>query len=96
MSKLKDKKNKKAAEQDDKNVRKITEFIKPKPEQPSIPKNDDENSVPDAAIAGSLACRLGYEKDFSAVGQLEPVAEHAHRPGDFKAFPNPKNKNSKE
>ena len=65
MSKLKDKKNKKAAEQDDKNVRKITEFIKPKPEQPSIPKNDDENSVPDAAIAGSLACRLGSEKDFS-------------------------------
>ena len=64
MSKIKDKKNKKAAEQNDKNVRRITEFIKPKPEQPSIPVNNDESLVPGAATAGSLVCKLGPEKNF--------------------------------
>ena len=42
MSRIKEKKNKKAAEQLDKNVRKITEFVKPKPEHPRIPANNIE------------------------------------------------------
>ena len=65
MSKIKEKKNKKAAEQLDKNVRKITEFTKPKPENPRIPANNVEYLVPDAARAGSLVCKLGPENDFS-------------------------------
>ena len=65
MSNIKEKKNKKAAEQSDKNVRRITEFIKPKLEHPRIPANNDENLVPGTAIAGSLVCKLGPENDFS-------------------------------
>ena len=52
-SKLKEIRNKKAAEQDDgkniKNVRKITEFIKPKPEHPRSHASHIENIVPGAA-----------------------------------------------
>ena len=65
VSKLKEIRNKKAAEQDDgknnKNVRKITEFIKPKPEHPRSHASHSENIVPGAAIAGNLASNLGPE-----------------------------------
>ena len=67
-SKLKEIRNKKAAAQEDKsnkNVRKITEFIKPKSEHPRSQAIFSENLAPGAAIAGYLASNLGPENVYS-------------------------------
>ena len=85
-----DKKNKRAAEQNDKTVRRITEFIKPKPEQISIPANDENNSVPGAARAGSLDYNLGSEENFiggirkqNNMGEITQPANGVIRKADF-------------
>ena len=69
MSKIKENKTKKAAQEVEKNVRKITEFTKPKPEQPRNPASTVENLVPGAAIAGSLVDKLGPENVFSGASR---------------------------
>ena len=55
---MKIKKLKRAAETEIKTARKITEFLKPKPEHPSI-SNNIENNKPDAAVAGISTYKLG-------------------------------------
>ena len=55
---MKIKKLKRAAETEIKTARKITEFLKPKPEHPSI-SNNIENYEPDAAVAGISTFKLG-------------------------------------
>ena len=75
VSKIKEnKKKKQAADKMDKlnktknkneNARKITEYMKPKPEPTKIPTSTSENLVPGAARAGSLNCNLGPVDNFS-------------------------------